>query len=147
MDALKLPIPPLRDSKQDIPLLADNFSRQLPGEPQGEQYELSPEAKKQLISLQWDGNIRELRNTVEGVALISHSPIIEPEDLIRYIGSGSLTRSTVVQHSTRHQVSKVELEQTLINSRFNKVAAAKNLGISRRTLYRYLEKYDIPFKD
>lgn len=147
MDALKLPIPPLRDRKQDIPLLADNFIRQLPGEPQDEQYELSPEAKKQLISLQWDGNIRELRNTVEGVALISHSPIIEPEDLIRYIGSGSLTRSTVAQHNTRHQVSKVELEQTLINSRFNKVAAAKNLGISRRTLYRYLEKYDIPFKD
>lgn len=147
MDALKLPIPPLRERRQDIALLADYFVRQLSMESRGNAYDLSPEAKKLLSSLPWDGNIRQLRNTVEGVVLVSHSSVIEPDDFIRYIGSGSSVQSLAAKGGGRHKISKGELEQTLVDVRYNKMAAAKQLGISRRTLYRYLEKYGIPFKD
>lgn len=141
-----LRIPPLRERVEDIPVIANSLLRNLATDLAREQQELSPSAETLLKSYSWPGNIRELRNVLERVALTCDTRIIEAQDL----GLTQRVPSAAVMHTdSEPAVTLAELERQhiarVLHEESGKVAqAAVRLGIPRSTLYQKLRVYGIP---
>jgi len=142
-----LRIPPLRERREDIPALANSLLRNLAKDLARDQQELSRGAETALREYSWPGNIRELRNVLERVALTCESRIIGTQDL------GLAHGPAAVAVVPRFQVSETavtlaELERQhivrVLHEESGKVAqAAARLGIPRSTLYQKLKAYGI----
>jgi DNA-binding NtrC family response regulator len=140
-----LRIPPLRERGEDIPIIANSLLRNLATDLARDQQELSPSAETLLKSYSWPGNIRELRNVLERVALTCETRVIEAQDL-------NLTQRnpTTMSHSdSEPALTLAELERLhiarVLHEESGKVAqAAVRLGIPRSTLYQKLKIYAIP---
>ena len=145
LNTLSLLIPALRDRKQDIPLLAEHFMKTLCQKNKIESKHFSPDAKKVLQKYPWSGNIRELQSVTESITFLVQEPYIEPEHIFEYLNDSDPAQATYVSHSGRYRVTREELQRTLQACHYNKQLAAEKLGISRRTLYRYLEKFQIAY--
>lgn len=144
LNTLHLFLPPLRDRHQDIPLLADFFIKSLCSKMNLETKQLSPEAKKTLQKIPWHGNIRELQSIIETVTLLTPATIIEPEHIFEYISNpNTFDDISAYSSSNKGKITKDELIRTLQSCHYNKKLTAQKLGISRRTLYRYMEKFNI----
>ena len=143
LNTVTLTLPPLRERPEDIPLLAEFFLARNSGQQEAATASLSPDAMQALIRYPWPGNVRELQHVIErAVALASHS-VLSVDDLPSEMRSpeghrGNLTGSLpgTLSALQREHVLKV-LEAT----GGNKERAARLLGISRRTLYRFLDRY------
>ena len=135
-------LPPLRDRKQDIAIMAEYFIKLYCNKIGVQVKRLSPDAKKLLRQLPWHGNIRELENTMETIVLLTPSVIIEREQILEYIRDPSTENIPLTYKRTSNKVTKTELQRTLQSCYYNKQLTAEKLGISRRTLYRYLEKFE-----
>jgi DNA-binding NtrC family response regulator len=139
-----LRIPPLRERAEDIPIIANSLLRNLAADLARDQQELSPSAETLLKSYSWPGNIRELRNVLERVALTCETRVIEAQDL-------NLTQRTptAMSHSdSEPALTLAELERQhiarVLHEESGKVAqAAVRLGIPRSTLYQKLKIYGI----
>gem|GEM_PF-6655149 len=120
-------IPPLRERKEDIPMLAEEIlkreSRRI-----GSEKAFAPEALDKLIAYDWPGNIRELENMIRREIIETEGEIIEA--ICSIYMSNKDKRTRVVNHRM--------VIETLIRCRGNKSAAAKELGISRQWLYKIL---------
>lgn len=155
LSAIQLFIPPLRVRDADIILLAESFMRKMSEEDARQVPALSPEAKQLLCSLPWRGNVRELRNTITSLMSLCHEPVIEAEHVRLYLANSQHYRGRFEEEyplilppalSVRsRRVSREELEEYLKNNQYNKALTAKQLGISRKTLYRWLKKFDLPY--
>jgi transcriptional regulator with PAS, ATPase and Fis domain len=132
ISVVKFCIPPLRERKEDIPLLAGYF---LDKENQrtGTAKELTPEALKKLMAYDFPGNIRELENIVERACFISEKDLVMEGDI-------KLDENPQVSNY-KATVNSDSLRETLEKCRWNKTKAAYVLGKSRRQLYRLLEKH------
>ena len=128
-------IPPLRERREDILLLADTFLESVIRLNGIEQTELSPEAKTALVSHGWPGNVRELRNVIERAAIVCDDGMIQPVDL-------SL-RGSVPDTSQLNDIERSAIERVLNEVTGNKLRAARKLGISRTQLYTRLRKYGL----
>jgi DNA-binding NtrC family response regulator len=140
-----LRIPPLRERTEDIPVVANSLLRNLATDLAREQQELSPSAETLLKSYSWPGNIRELRNVLERVALTGESRIIEAQDL----NLTQRTPSAMAHSESEPALTLAELERQhiarVLHEESGKVAqAALKLGIPRSTLYQKLKIYGIP---
>jgi DNA-binding NtrC family response regulator len=140
-----LRIPPLRERAEDVPIIAHSLLRNLANDLAREQQELSRSAETLLKSYSWPGNIRELRNVLERVALTCEARMIEAQDL------GLANRTTIhMPHSeSETALTLAELERQhiarVLHEEAGKVAqAAVRLGIPRSTLYQKLKVYGIP---
>lgn len=143
---IPIPLPPLRERKEDIPLLARHFlekySRRTPS-PQ-----LSPEALGILVNYPWPGNVRELENLMERAALLCEGQAITPAHLSFETEESPPAPEGVVplKEATEKTVKIIEKEKilhALEAASGNKARAAKMLGISRGTLYNKLKELDI----
>ncbi len=140
-------LPPLRDRRDDIPLLATHFLKACVAANDKLVSAISPEAMAMLVAYDWPGNVRELEHVIErGVALTSNAVLL-PEDLPSKLGGAardaaaggpSLSLQNVVTRHVRH---------VLKEARWNKKLAAQLLGIPRRTLYRMTKRYGIPLAE
>ena len=83
MDVFRIQLPPLREREEDIPLLADKFLAEIAEEYGAKKKEISLDAIKQLQKLQWTGNIRELRNVIERLVIMSNETITK-EEVIKF---------------------------------------------------------------
>jgi DNA-binding NtrC family response regulator len=144
LNVLTLRIPPLRDRRQDIPLLIAHFLERL-GRESGSEKTISDEALKVLLNYDWPGNIRELENCLERSCALSSSNEIQVRDLPTQVYSapvellGSKPASGAI-------IPIAELErQTILNAlaqvNGDKMLAARLLGIGKTTLYRKLKEY------
>lgn len=156
LSTLKLPLPPLRDRGQDIILLANYFiqsiSRRIGRE---EQMVLSDEAAHLLMTLPWQGNVRELQNLIECIVQLYPEQIILPEHILENITpetSYSVMAGHTYMHSGpasmppvmgRKKLTREDILNALEKCGGNKSEAAKYLGIARKTLYRNMEKLDL----
>ncbi len=140
-------LPPLRERKSDIPLLADYFLDKFSRG--GKKKRLSPQAAEWLISYEWPGNVRELANVIERSLLLSGSRgeiVVDdfPEGIQEGIPtSGQSERWPEAQKSRALKLSRLEeqhIEKTLQSVMGNKSEAARLLGVSRKTLYNKLAK-------
>jgi len=138
LKVMELKIPPLRERKEDIPLLIDFFINKYNDKFSKNVAALSEETMTLFLEYDWPGNVRELEHSMEHAFILCHRALIEKEHLpVDMIENVSLISST----------SPEDEEQTILKAlekcAWNKVLAAKKLGMGRTTLYRKLEKYKI----
>ncbi len=142
LNVLSLRIPPLRERREDIPLLATSFLERLPL-PSGRIPEITDDAVESLIAYDWPGNVRELENCIERCCAMTSGPVIHKLDLPSCItGDSPLTAAA----RDPRIVPMAELERQTILSTVaqlngDKLMAAKLLGIGKTTLYRKLKEY------
>ena len=152
LNVLAIHMPPLRDRDDDICELADYFARTL-NNPQNKIMRISPEVYPILKKYSWPGNIRELENAIERAINITDNEEIRLEHLPAHIvqqtpafhhQSNSEMQDGIFNYkSNGYNLIKSSLERTNGNIKF----AAELMGISRRTLYRKMDKYGIDYKD
>lgn len=137
---LKIYLPPLRERKDDIPLLIRYFLERF-GHGTGKRVlGISRPAQISVMSYDWPGNVRELENVLEQAAILTTESFVRLDDLPDHIRKISSKRS----HSDLlADVVKGHIEEVLIKCKGNKSKASKLLGISRRSLLRMIDKYSI----
>jgi len=143
LNVFRIHIPPLRERREDIPLIAEYLLAIL-GKPENN-YRLSDETLSYLLSYDWPGNVRELRNVLERCLILSESSLILPNSLPRELVNNFHYDS---ETHTNKCLSLKELERLHIQNVLNLFAgniseAAKALGISRKTLYRKIKAYGL----
>src|SRR3989454_5409488 len=145
LNVLSLRIPPLRERRQDIPLLAAPFLERL-SRASGHERSVSDEAMKALLAYDWPGNVRELENCLERACAFTTGPMIQVADLPSSIHSAPGTMPIGIEGTTTKILPMAELEkQTILNTitqlNGDKLLAARLLGIGKTTLYRKLKEY------
>lgn len=134
LNAIELAVPPLRDHPEDIPPLLEHFLDES-GDGAGKRF--SPRAVEALLAYAWPGNIREFRNVVRASVLLNQGDVVEYDNLPRNLREPSPRASGRLRDLEREAVI-----HALAEARGDKKAAARRLGISLRTLYNKLERYE-----
>ncbi len=135
-------LPPLRDRRDDIPLLIEHFVERNARELGWRKPEVSPEAMELLCAYRWPGNIREMRNVIERAVLLCDTGRITPDTLPREIASGP--RSEPIEAASALEgYEKAMIVKALEDADWNQTRAAASLGISRDNLRYRLRKYQI----
>ena len=145
LNVLTMNVPPLRDRKDDIPLLARHFLKRFATDA-SPVTELSQAALNRLESYDWPGNIRELENVVRRSVALGKADIIRIEDLPAQLYDQTQGRSPNTARPLDDSLAAYEMaavENALAKSASNRSMAAKILGIGEATLYRKLKKYGI----
>jgi two-component system response regulator HydG len=142
LNVIPIHLPPLRERRNDIPLLARYFLRRFSTEQDKEIKDFSSEAMRLLLDYAWPGNVRELENSIEHTAVLAKRSKVEISDLpssIRDVASTLVPEApgTIVENE------KKLLQDVLQECDWNKKKAALQLGISRSTLYEKIKKYHI----
>lgn len=144
INVILIHIPPLRERKDDIPLLVDHFIKEFADTNYKNVKSISKDALAALLAYDWPGNIRELKNIIERMVVLSSQNSLQVQDIPKDILSKTSLNETVLDHNVNLQDAEKELIiQKLKRYKGNKSKAAKELGISRRTLYRKLDEYGI----
>jgi DNA-binding NtrC family response regulator len=139
LNAFSIYLPPLRERRQDIPLLAQHFLRKYALQMNKNFVEILPEAMDLLVRHEWPGNIRELANAVERALVVGKPPAVRPGDLPLQISS----RSDSIPLDSLAAMEKAHIQRILERAGWNITRAAETLGIDRVTLYNKIKKYDL----
>ncbi len=143
LNVLSLRIPPLRERRQDIPLLAGHILERL-SQSSGRVNELSDDAMKALLAYDWPGNVRELENCLERCCALTSGLVIHTVDLPSSI-TGAPTQLMAHAPETRilpmADLEKQTILGTIAQLNGDKLMAARLLGIGKTTLYRKLKEY------
>lgn len=147
LGVIKLTIPPLRERRDDIPLLMEHFLKLICKRYSKALYKISPLALHTLIHYDWPGNIRELQNVLEGAVQLAPTAEIDNEFIVNYMGLEAhllppVLHESIVPDFTATEASQL-LEELLRKNKYNKRRTAQELGISRQSLYRRLHKYGL----
>jgi len=135
ISALTLPIPPLRERKEDIPLLIEHFKNENPA---FRNKTFGKDAVKALSDYSWPGNVRELQNVVNRLLLLSAGDVVEVDELCDDAVSGGRSESKMLCDVEREHILK-----TLERAGGQRGKAAQMLGIDPKTLYRKLQSYGV----
>ncbi|MGA2975600.1 MAG: sigma-54 dependent transcriptional regulator [Spirochaetia bacterium] len=144
LNVVNIHIPPLRERKEDIPLLTAAFLKEFAQE-NGKLIEgIDPKARLALYNYSWPGNVRQLRNSIESAVVLSKTPTITMDDLppnIRGEPGGDSLRLSV--GASLADMEKEVIRSTLVREGGNKSRTAEILGIGRKTLHRKIEEYGL----
>jgi len=145
LNVFTLHLPPLRERKEDIPLLVDRFLQHLP-----KKVEISSIALQMIMAYSWPGNIRELKNVIESAAVIAENGFIEPAQLPGSITGAFNTNSKEVSLPVNLSLDEriSEIEKSIIIEALRKtggvqVRATELLGINQRSLWHRIKKHKI----
>ena len=141
-----LRIPPLRDRREDIPLLIHLFIKQANAELDRQVTDATPEAIRQLVNYKWEGNARQLRQVIFQMVLLADRQQLDVEDIPDEFRVGTeIVRSPQVPLAgmSLEELEKMAIQATLKRTDGNREQAAKILGIGARTLYRKLKEYGL----
>jgi DNA-binding NtrC family response regulator len=142
-------LPPLRERREDIPLLIHYFLQEFGQKYHKEIDGVSPEAQQQLLAYGWPGNVRQLRTALENMVVLSTGKTLTPETLPPEIrpataaGGENLLGITNLVGISIEQAEKELIRNTLKMVDGNREQAAKILGIGERTLYRKIREYGL----
>jgi two-component system response regulator AtoC len=141
---LPLTVPPLRDRREDIPLLVQHFLAQSAGKHGRVSMRLSPDAQQALVQHPWPGNVRELENLIERVVVTCRHSTIDVHDLFT---DHSLEHAKsdlgTIGKIARQEAERSRILQALRDAKGDKTRAARFLSISRSSLYNKLRDYNI----
>jgi DNA-binding NtrC family response regulator len=141
INTIELQLPPLRDRKEDIPLLADYFVHLYAKKYNRPVTSLSTAVIKQIQKHQWPGNVRELQHAIERAVILSQTDTLQPED---FKGLRFTTESSNLAETMQLEEMEVLLiKKALQKHNGNITETARELGLTRASLYRRLEKYGI----
>ncbi len=145
LNVFPVTLPPLRERKGDIPLLADHFlkkHRDIGARGKGLVTGISEDAIEILVNHEWKGNIRELENVIERAILTSDGDTIRPEHLIIDARGGEQPKVSIISAGLPvHEMERALIMKTLEEVNGNRTRAAKLLGIGVRTLRNKLREY------
>jgi len=140
---VNIELPPLRERKEDIPLLAQHFLNDFALENQKRITGFSPEATELLLGYDWPGNVRELENAIERAVILAKDSIITvaelPQENMSLGRSGSLGKNL-------KEMEKSHIMDVLSGTGGNYSEAARILGITRMTLYNKVKEYGLNVK-
>jgi len=147
LSVVSITVPPLRERREDIPLLVAFFLKNLKVSGKGKKA-ISPEALEMLKEYDWPGNIRELRNVIERVIILTERNNIEVGDLPLMIQKHKTLKQLFLippeeRYLTLEEMEKMYIEKVLESCRGHKSRAAEILGITRHTLYNKLKRFGI----
>jgi two-component system response regulator HydG len=142
LNVIPIHLPSLRKRRNDIPLLARYFLRRFAIEQNKEIQDFSSEAMRLLLDYPWQGNVRELENSIEHTAVLAKRSKVEISDLPSAIRKAAPSVASDAP-GTIFENEKKLLQEVLQECDWNKKKAALQLGISRSTLYEKLKKYQI----
>ena len=140
LNTVEIPLPPLRDRREDIPVLAAHFLSQYAQRYRKRLAGFEPAALQLLQEHPWPGNVRELDHAVERAALMAQGSLVKPADLGLRPGSESPAR---LEDMSLEDVERLLIKKTLARFEGNARRAAEALGLSRSAFYRRLEKYGL----
>jgi DNA-binding NtrC family response regulator len=145
LNVIPVTLPPLRERKEDIPLLVDHFLAQLRAEMHKPLEAVSKEAMELLMGHDWPGNVRELRNVLERAAVLTRGPILTPLDLdlTPPVVSGSPGGVAAEGADSLRDMERRHIVTTLKQHHWNITRSARALGIDRVTLYNKIKRYQI----
>jgi len=140
-------IPPLRERREDIPLLVNHFAGRYAREMERPIPEFSQSSMMRLVSYHWPGNVRELLNTVQRMVVTTPGPNIDINDIPEEIRNAEETDEQISLNGLAgiglDKLEREAIRQTLAMTSGNREKTAKLLGIGERTLYRKLKEYGI----
>ncbi len=144
LNVVNIEVPPLRERKEDIPVLSAAFLKEF-NEENGKSLEgFSTRARLVLNNYSWPGNIRELRNCIESAVVLSKGSVIEVDDLPVQVVSGAKDDQVSIQLGASMEIAEREFIIATLNfCKGNKTKAAEVLGIGRKTLHRKIQEYQI----
>jgi len=142
ISTIPLTIPPLRERRDDIPLLADFFRSRFGTEMSVPNIEIAPAAMKALQDYAWPGNVRELKNVIERAILVGDRKVIIGRDL-RFEAEEAPAGGALPADMTLEQVERWYVERVLREENGRVDSASRRLGIPRSTLYQKLKKWDL----
>ena len=161
LDVLKIHLPSLDERKEDIPLLADNFIEEYGRNSNKGIIHMTDEAKKRLQKLNWSGNIRELKNACERLAVLSETSVINENDVVRVLDDKiqkmqeKIIEDKIIKSDddktdpldsqgekieVLEEISKERIHE-LLQQGYSKVKIAERFGVDRTTLWRHMKKY------
>jgi DNA-binding NtrC family response regulator len=146
LNAVEVQLPPLRNRREDIPYLTSAFVADCARRLKLPVLGVTPAAERVLAARSWEGNVRELRNTIERACILTDGPFITDRDVSRDIVANGPGASPARYSTAPGAVESVERDRIVDLLRSvagNKQAAARAMGISRRALYRRLERYGL----
>lgn len=145
LNVIPLHLPPLRERPNDTPLLARHFLRLFSKEQNKPLQDFSPEALRLILSYPWPGNVRELENSVEHAVVLAKANWVEAADLPTSLHQFSprCGKALPIGLTTMAEKEQELLIETLEKCQWNKKETARNLGISRNTLYQKMKRYGI----
>jgi DNA-binding NtrC family response regulator len=143
LNVIEIRIPPLRDRREDIPLLARHFLDRLSHELGKDIVDFSEDALKVLMDHNWPGNVRELENAVERAMVTCRAPSLTEDDFAFLAHNGPARPWSVPAGISLEEMEKQLIAATLQRTQGNIKSAAQILGIDRSTLYEKLKRYEI----
>jgi DNA-binding NtrC family response regulator len=146
LNVVPIQMPPLRDRREDIPLLANAFLREFAQKNNKNITRFDPDAMDLLMTYSWKGNVRELRAAVEGAVVLGRGETISARDLpqkIRNYHPALEQGNLVPANLTVEEAEKQLIIRALQDCQGNRTDAARKLGLSRRTLHRKLHAYHL----
>jgi len=151
LNVIALDIPPLRDRRQDIPLLSNRFMADFSKKNKKKIAGFTPQAMDFLMKNDWPGNVRELMNTIERGVVLAMDDYLDIQDFFQgaphdeptLSETASTGESTLTGDKPLKEVEKEAIAKTLDATGGNKSEAARILGITRKTLYKKLVEYGI----
>jgi DNA-binding NtrC family response regulator len=143
INVININLPPLRDRKDDIPLLANHFLRKSEKSLVRSAMRFSKGAMRLLINYPWPGNVRELENTIERAAILAETDVIHSHDLPDKLRSPSTAAVANLESSglTLEELEREHIKRVLEKTEGDKAKAAQVLGIHLSTLYRKVQRY------
>jgi DNA-binding NtrC family response regulator len=145
LNVIPLVLPPLRERREDIPVLVEHFLHKHAHRSGRKIDEIREEALARLNAYDWPGNVRELENTIERAVVLSHGPVIEARDITMpgVIGPASAGLPSQELRANVEWAERQSVQQALVRAGGVKKEAATLLGISQRALSYYLAKYRV----
>ncbi|OGG54328.1 MAG: sigma-54-dependent Fis family transcriptional regulator [Candidatus Handelsmanbacteria bacterium RIFCSPLOWO2_12_FULL_64_10] len=142
VNTVEIRLPPLRERAEDIPLLVDHFLKVYSKKYQKPLRRVHATALKKLERYPWPGNIRELAHAVERTVIMSDSPVLQPSDFLLFAPETG-EEGLMLERYNLEEVEKAVIRKAIRKHEGNLSQVAKELGLTRTSLYRRLEKYGL----
>lgn len=146
LNVVALNVPPLRERKEDIPMLAQHFLQLFAARNNKKIKGFTPQAMEKLLDYSWPGNIRELMNAVERAVVLTRAQYLDEENMTLmmadYSSAGKSNEDNSLINLSLEEVEKRSILEVIDACGGNKSEAARRLGITRKTLRKKLEKYE-----
>ena len=145
INTIEIHLPPLRERSGDIPLLANHFLQMYAKKYNKKAHKLSSAAIKRLEKHSWPGNVRELQHAMERAVIMSNSGVVQPED---FNFSSNATKkendaSVILDQFNWEDVERILIKKVLAKNNGNITHAASEMGLTRSSFYRRIEKYGL----
>ncbi len=143
INTIEIEIPPLRDRFEDIPLLSNHFLKHYAGKYEKSVNKISEGALSRMHKHTWPGNIRELQHAIERAVILSSGNVLQPEDFNFNVSPTKEEGQLNLEQYNLEEVEKLLIRKVLKKYNGNITQAASELGLTRSSLYRRLEKYGL----